>query len=136
LTGLDPVIHLLAMEIRPIRTEADYRAALREIERLWSAEPGSPEGDQVEVLSTLLEAYEAEHHPVPAPDPIAAIKFKMEQKGLTRRDLEPAIGSRGRVSEILNRKRPLTLPMVRALRALLQIPAEVLVQPYETQSAA
>jgi HTH-type transcriptional regulator/antitoxin HigA len=124
------------MEIRPIRTEADYRAALREIEPLWDAEPGSPEGDQVEVLSTLLEAYEAKHHPIPAPDPIAAIEFMMEQNGLTRRDLEPAIGSRGRVSEILNRKRPLTLPMVRALSALLHIPAEVLVQPYATQSAA
>jgi HTH-type transcriptional regulator/antitoxin HigA len=124
------------MEIRPIRTEADYRTTLREIERLWDAEPDSPEGDQVEVLSTLLEAYEAKHHPIPAPDPIAAIEFMTEQKGLTRRDLEPAIGSRGRVSEILNRKRPLTLPMVRALSALLQIPAEVLVQPYETQSAA
>jgi HTH-type transcriptional regulator / antitoxin HigA len=124
------------MEIRPIRTEADYRAALTEIERLWNAEPGSPEEDCVEVLATLVEAYEAQHHPIPAPDPIAAIEFMLEQKGLTRRDLEPAIGSRGRVSEILNRKRPLTLPMVRALSALLNIPAEVLVQPYETQSAA
>ena len=124
------------MEIRPIRTEAQYRAALREIEQLWKAEPGSPEEDQVEVLATLVEAYEAKHHPIRAPDPIAAIEFMMEQKGLSRRDLEPAIGSRGRVSEILNRKRPLTLPMVRALSALLHIPAEVLVQPYETQSAA
>ena len=103
---------------------------------MCDAQPGSPEGDQVEVLSTLLEAYEAKHHPIPAPDPIAAIEFMMEQKGFTRRDLEPVIGSRGRVSEILNRKRPLTLPMVRALSALLQIPVEVLVQPYETQSAA
>ena len=126
----------LMMEIRPIRTEAHYRAALKDIERLWEAEPGSPEGDHVEVLSILVEAYEAEHHPIPAPDPIAAIEFMMEQKGLSRRDLEPAIGSRGRVSEILNRKRPLTLPMVRALAALLEIPPEVLVQPYETQSAA
>jgi HTH-type transcriptional regulator/antitoxin HigA len=124
------------MEIRPIRSEADYRAALTEIERLWNAEPGSSEEDRVEVLATLVEAYEAQHHPIPAPDPIAAIEFMLEQKGLTRRDLEPAIGSRGRVSEILNRKRPLTLPMVRALSALLHIPAEVLVQPYETQSAA
>jgi HTH-type transcriptional regulator/antitoxin HigA len=124
------------MEIRPIRTEAHYRAALKDIERLWDAEPGSPEGDHVEVLSILVEAYEAERHPIPAPDPIAAIEFMMEQKGLSRRDLEPAIGSRGRVSEILNRKRPLTLPMVRALSALLEIPPEVLVQPYETQSAA
>src|SRR6266404_1602075 len=124
------------MEIHPIRTDADYRHALGEIERLWDADPGTPDGDYVEVLSTLIEAYEARHHPIPAPDPIAAIEFMMEQKGLTRRDLEPAIGSRGRVSEILNRKRPLTLPMVRALSTLLHIPAEVLLQPYETQSAA
>ena len=88
------------------------------------------EGDQVEIFSTLIEAYEAKHHPIPAPDPIAAILFMMEQKGLTRRDLEPAIGSRSRVSEILSR-RPLTLPMVRALSSLLDIPTDVLVQPYE-----
>jgi HTH-type transcriptional regulator/antitoxin HigA len=124
------------MKIRPIRTKADYRLALKEVERFWRAEPGTPVGDRVDVLVTLIEAYEAKHYPIPAPDPIAAIEFMMEQKGLTRRDLEPAIGSRGRVSEVLTRKRPLTLPMVRALSALLQIPAEVLVQPYETRSAA
>jgi HTH-type transcriptional regulator/antitoxin HigA len=124
------------MDIRPIRTEADYRSALKEAERLWKAEPGTPEGDQVEVLSTLIEAYEAKHHLIPAPDPIAAILFMMEQKGLTRRDLEPVIGGRTRVSEILNRRRPLTLPMVRALSALLDIPIDVLVQPYELRSAA
>jgi HTH-type transcriptional regulator / antitoxin HigA len=124
------------MDIRPIRTEADYRAALKQVERVWRAEPGTPEGDQVDVLSTLIEAFEARNHPIPAPDPIAAILFMMEQKGLTRRDLEPAIGGRSRVSEILNRRRPLTLPMVRALSALLNIPIDVLVQPYETRSAA
>ena len=124
------------MEIRPIRTKADYRAALKEVERLWESEPGTAQGDRVDVLVTLIEAYEAKHHPIPAPDPIAAIEFMMEQRGLSRRDLEPAIGSRGRVSEVLTRKRPLTLPMVRALSALLQIPAEILVQPYETRSAA
>jgi HTH-type transcriptional regulator / antitoxin HigA len=124
------------MDIRPIRTEADYRAALKQVERVWRADPGTPEGDQVDVLSTLIEAYEARNHPIPAPDPIAAILFMMEQKGLTRRDLEPAIGGRSRVSEILNRRRPLTLPMVRALSALLNIPIDVLVQPYETRSAA
>lgn len=124
------------MDIRPIRTDADYRAALAEAERHWDAEPGTPEGDRVEVLSILIETYEARHYPIPAPDPIAAITFMVEQKGLRRRDLEPAIGSRGRVSEVLNRKRPLTLPMVRALSVLLQIPTEVLVQPYETQRAA
>jgi HTH-type transcriptional regulator / antitoxin HigA len=125
-----------AMDIRPIRTKADHRAALREVERLWAAEPGTRNGDRVEVLVTLIEAYEAKHHPIPAPDPIAAILFMLEQKGLTRRDLEPAIGSRGRVSEVLTRKRPLTLPMVRALSTLLDIPTDVLVQPYETRSAA
>jgi HTH-type transcriptional regulator / antitoxin HigA len=126
----------MPMDIRPIRSEADYRAALADIERLWKSEPGTPEGDRVDVLVILIEAYEARHHPIPAPDPIAAVLFMMEQKGLTRRDLEAALGSRGRVSEILNRKRPLTLPMVRALSALLDIPTEVLVQPYETRSAA
>jgi HTH-type transcriptional regulator/antitoxin HigA len=124
------------VEIRPIRSEADYGAALNEVERVWGADPGTAEGDRVEVLSTLIEAYEARYYPIPAPDPIAAILFMMEQKGLTRRDLEPAIGSRGRVSEILNRKRQLTLPMVRALSALLAIPTDVLVQPYEIRSAA
>jgi HTH-type transcriptional regulator / antitoxin HigA len=124
------------MEIRPIRTKADYRAALKEVERLWDADPGTPDGDRVDVLVTLIEAYETTHYPIPAPDPIAAIEFMMQQKGLTRRDLEPAIGSRGRVSEVLTRKRPLTLPMVRELSALLQIPAEVLIQPYATRSAA
>jgi HTH-type transcriptional regulator / antitoxin HigA len=124
------------MEIRPIKSESDYRAALSEVERLWDAEPDTLEGDRVEVLSTLIEAYEEKHHPIPAPDPIAAIWFMVEQKGLTRRDLEPAIGSRSGVSEILNRKRPLTLPMVRALSALLGIPVDVLVQPYNVQSAA
>jgi HTH-type transcriptional regulator / antitoxin HigA len=124
------------MEIHPIKTDADYRRALGEVERLWHADPGGPDGDYVEVLSTLIEAYEARHHPISPPDPIAAIEFMIEQKGLTRRDLEPAIGSRGRVSEVLNRKRPLTLPMVRSLSALLQIPTDVLVQPYDTKSAA
>ncbi len=124
------------MNIRPIRTKADYRAALREVERHWGAEPGTAAGDRADVLVTLVEAYEAKHYPVPAPDPIAAIEYMMEQKGLTRRDLEPAIGSRGRVSEILNRRRPLTLPMVRALSALLDIPTDVLVQPYRLRSAA
>src|SRR6202008_4699003 len=120
------------MDIRPIRTKADYRTALKEVERLWDADPNTPEGDRVDVLVTLIEAYEAKHYPIPAPDPIAAIEFMMEKKGLTRRDLEPAIGSRGRVSEVMTRKRPLTLPMVRALSALLDIPTEVLVQAYPT----
>ncbi len=124
------------MDIRPIRTKADYRAALREVERLWQANPGTPDGDRADVLATLIEAYEARHWPIAAPDPIAAIAFMMDQKGLSRRDLEPAIGGRGRVSEILTRKRPLSLPMVRALSALLDIPTDVLVQPYEIRPAA
>jgi HTH-type transcriptional regulator / antitoxin HigA len=124
------------MDIRPIRTKADYRAALKEVERLWDAEPGTKAGDRMEVLVTLIEAYEAKRYPIPTPDPIAAIEFMMEQKGLTRRDLEPALGSRGRVSEILARKRPLTLPMVRALSALLDIPTDILVRPYPVRRAA
>lgn len=124
------------MDIRPIRNKTDYRAALKDVERLWEAEPGTPDGDRVDVLVTLIEAYEAKHFPIAAPDPIAAIEFMMEQKGLNRRNLEPAIGSRGRVSEVLTRKRPLTLPMVRALSALLDIPVDVLVQPYSVRSAA
>lgn len=124
------------MNVRPIRTKADHRWALKEVERLWDAEPGTPDGDRVDVLVTLIEAYEERHFPIETPDPIAAIEFMLEQKGLTRRDLEPAIGSRGRVSEVLTRKRPLTLPMVRALSALLDIPTTVLVLPYRTRSAA
>jgi HTH-type transcriptional regulator/antitoxin HigA len=124
------------MDIRPIKTKSDYRAALKDVEGLWEAEPGTPDGDRVDVLVTLIEAYEARHFPIPAPDPIAAIEFMMEQKGLNRRNLEPAIGSRGRVSEVLTRKRPLTLPMVRALSALLDIPVDVLVQPYSVRRAA
>jgi HTH-type transcriptional regulator/antitoxin HigA len=124
------------MDIRPIRTKADYRAALKEVERLWYVDPDTPAGGRVDVLVTLIEAYEAKHHPIPAPDPIAAIEFMMEQKGLMRRDLEPATGSRGRVSEVLTHKRPLTLPMVRALSAMLKIPTDVLVQAYDTQRAA
>ena len=124
------------MRIRPIKTKADYRAALKEVERLWDADPGTPEGDGVDVLTTLIEVYEAEHFPIPAPDPIAAIEFMLDQKGMSRRDLEPAIGSRGRVSEVLARKRPLTLPMVRALSSLLDIPTDVLAQPYQIRRAA
>lgn len=124
------------MEIRPIRTDADYQAALEEVGRLMDAAPDSPEEERLDVLATLVEAYEAQHYPISAPDPIAAIEFMMQQKGLHRRDLEPAIGGRGRVSEILTRKRPLTLPMIRSLAALLSLPADVLIQPYETQVAA
>ncbi len=123
------------MDVRPIRTEADYKAALAEIETLMNATMGSPEGDRLDVLATLAEAYETVHVPIEAPDPISAIVFMMEQKRLSRRDLEPAIGSRARVAEVLNRRRPLTLPMIRALSRALDIPADVLIQPYETRGS-
>ena len=122
--------------IKPIKTEKDYDRALALVEGLMGAEADSSDGDVLDALVTLIEAYEAKHWHIDLPDPIDAIAFMMEQKGLSRRDLEPAIGSRGRVSEVLTRKRPLTLPMVRKLSALLQIPTDVLVQPYETRSAA
>jgi HTH-type transcriptional regulator/antitoxin HigA len=118
------------MDIKPIKTEADYEAALEEIERLFNAEPGSPEGDRLEILSTLVEAYEDEHFDIPTPDPVDAIYYYMESRGLTRADLEPFIGSRARVSEILNRKRPLTLAMIQRLNQL-GIPADILIQPYK-----
>jgi HTH-type transcriptional regulator/antitoxin HigA len=110
--------------------------ALAEIETLMRAEPGTPEGNRLDVLATLVEAWEARHMPIEAPDPIAAILFMMEQKGLQRRDLEPAVGSRARVAEILNRRRALTLPMIRALSRLLDLPADVLVQDYALKHAA
>jgi HTH-type transcriptional regulator/antitoxin HigA len=118
------------MDIKPIKTEADYEAALKEIEGLFDAEPGTPEGDRLKILATLVEAYEDEHYDIPAPDPIEAILYYMESRGLTRADLEPYIGSRARVSEILNRKRPLTLAMIQRLNQL-GIPAEALIQPYK-----
>lgn len=124
------------MEIRPIKTTADYEAALEEIEQLFQAEPGTPEGDRLEVLTTLVEAYEDQHYNLPLPDPVDAILYHMESRGLSRRDLEPYIGSRARVSEILNRKRLLSLDMIRRLSTGLGIPAEVLIQPYESKQAA
>ena len=95
------------MEIKPIRTEADYEAALEEVERLWGAEPGTPDGDRFEVLFTLVEAYEEKQYPILPPDPVEAIKYYMDSRGLDRRDLEQYIGPSGRVSEVLSRKRPL-----------------------------
>ena len=124
------------MEIRPIKTTADYEAALEEIEQLFQAEPGTPEGDRLEVLTTLVEAYEDQHYNLPLPDPVDAILYHMESRGLSRRDLEPYIGSRARVSEVLNRKRLLSLDMIRRLSTGLGIPAEVLIQPYGSKQAA
>lgn len=120
------------MDIKPIKTETDYQAALEEIEGLFDAAPDTPEGDRLEVLVTLVEAYEEKHYSIPKPDPIEAILYHMESRGLTRRDLQPYIGSRARVSEVLNRKRPLTMEMIRNLHKELGIPAEVLIQPYHT----
>jgi HTH-type transcriptional regulator/antitoxin HigA len=119
------------MEIRPIRTEEDYRATLREVSAYFDHEPEpcTQEGDRFEILMTLLEAYEAKHYPVDLPDPIEAIKFRMEQHGLTPKDLEPAIGRRNRVYEILNGKRNLTLAMVWKLHTIFGIPAESLIKP-------
>ncbi|MES9902900.1 MAG: transcriptional regulator [Sedimenticola sp.] len=116
------------MDIKPIKTEQDYDAALAEVEALWGAPVDTSEGDRLDVLITLIEAYEARHHPIDPPDPIDAILFRMEQAGLERKDLEPFIGGRGRVSEILNRKRPLTLNMIRNLWKGLHIPLESLIQ--------
>ena len=122
--------------LRVIRTEADHRAALAAVETLMHAAEGTLEGDRLDALVTLIAAWEARHQPIPPPDPIEAILFMLEQKGLTRRDLEPAIGHRGRVAEVLNRKRALTLPMIRALSPLLDLPADVLVAAYPLRRAA
>ena len=122
--------------IKPIKTEADYTAALAEIEQLFDAEPGTADADRLEVLVTLVEAYEARQHPIPTPDPIDYLRYFLESRGLTRRDLEPYIGSRARVSEVLNRKRPLTLAMIRRLHTGLGIPAEILIRPVDLLHAA
>ena len=130
------------MNIKPIKTNSDYETALKEIERLFDAEPGTPDGDRLEVLSTLVEAYEDEHYPIPLPDPIEAIYYfiemilyTMDSRGLTRADLEPYIGSRARVSEILNRKRPLSLSMIQRLNTGLGIPAESLIASYKISTS-
>lgn len=116
-------------DIRPIRTAADHEAALRELEALWGAAPGTPGADRLDVIVTLIEAYEAAAFPIDLPDPVDAILFRMEQQGLSRKDMEPLIGSRGRVSEVLGRKRPLSLEMIRRLNRELGIPADVLIRP-------
>jgi HTH-type transcriptional regulator/antitoxin HigA len=116
------------MKIRPIRTGKDHSAALAEIERLWGAKEGTPEGDRLDVLVTLVEAYERAHFPIDAPDPIDAIRFRLEQQGEDVKFLIGVIGSRTRVYEVLRGDRPLTLPMIRRLHRDLQIPAEVLIR--------
>jgi len=116
------------MNIKPIRTKADYKAALKTIESLMSAKANTPEGDRLDVLVTLVEAYERTHFPMDLPDAVDAIKFRMEQSGLTPSDLEPVIGRKNRVYEILSRKRPLTLRMIEGLHAKFGIPAESLLK--------
>jgi len=116
--------------IRPIKTKRDYRNALAEIERLFDAKPNTPDGDRLEVLTTLVEAYEQQREPIPQPDPIEALYYYIESRGLARRDLEPYLGSRARVAEILNRRRPLTLEIIRRLHAGLGLDARILIQPY------
>ena len=120
------------MQIRPIRTEQDHDEALARIDELMGAKLGTPEGDELDVLVTLVDAYEEKHFPMDPPDPIMAIQFRMEQQGLTRKDLEPMIGSRARVSEVMNRKRGLTLAMVRRVREGLGISADLLVETQKT----
>jgi HTH-type transcriptional regulator / antitoxin HigA len=122
--------------IVPIRSEADHAAALAEVEALWGAEPGTEAGDRLDVLTTLVAAYEAEHHAIDLPDPIEAIRVRMEEKGMSREDLAALLGiGSGRVSEILNRRRRLTLPMIRALALALGLSERCLVQPYELHRA-
>lgn len=117
------------MLIKPIKSEADHAAALREIERLWGADEGTAGGDRLEVLTTLVEAYEQAHFPIARPDPIEAIKFRLEQRGADQKALIGVIGNRTRVYEVLRRDRPLSLSMIRRLNQTLNIPAEVLIRP-------
>jgi HTH-type transcriptional regulator / antitoxin HigA len=115
--------------VKPIRSGADYEAALAEAGKLWGAPAGTPEGDRLDVLATLIDAYETAHYPIDPPDPIEAIKFRMEQQGLTRKDLETIIGSRTRIAEVLSRKRGLSIAMIRRLNETLGIPADILIRP-------
>ena len=124
------------MDINPIKTKADYRAALKEIEGLMMARPNTPEGEHLEVLATLVEAYERKHYPMELPDPIEAIKFRMESLGLKPKDLQPMIGGLNRVYEVLNYTRPLTLSMIRRLHDGLGIPAECLIKPSQHHQQA
>ena len=125
----------MSAEVKPIRSQRDYDAVLREVGRPWGAKAGTRDGDRLDVLATLIDAYEAEHYLMDPPDPIEAIKFRMEQQGLTRRDLEQIIGTRTRISEILNRKRGLSIGMIRRLHERLGISAEVLIWPSRKSAA-
>jgi HTH-type transcriptional regulator / antitoxin HigA len=124
------------MQIKPIKTRADHRAALKEIERLMDAKPSTPAGDRLDILTTLVERYESQHEPIEPPDPIDALLYYMESRDLKRRDLEPYLGSRARVAEVLNRRRPLTIEMIRKLHSGLGISADVLIRPYAVRGSA
>jgi HTH-type transcriptional regulator/antitoxin HigA len=126
----------MAIELKPIRTKADHKSALAEVERLWGAKSGTPKGDRLDVLVTLIDAYETRHYPMDPPDPIEAIQFRMEQQGLSRKDLEPMIGTRARVAEVMNRRRSLSIDMIRRLHDQLGISAEVLIRPTREDEAA
>jgi HTH-type transcriptional regulator/antitoxin HigA len=126
----------MVAELKPIRSETDYAAALAEVERLWGAKGGTPDGDRLDVLATLIDVYETEHDAMDPPDPVEAIKFRMEQQGLTRKELEPLIGTRTRVAEVLNRKRSLSIAMIRRLHERLGISAETLIRPSRHGRAA
>jgi HTH-type transcriptional regulator/antitoxin HigA len=118
------------MTIKPIKTKKDYQAAMNRLETIFDAKPGTPEGDELEVLGILIEKYEQEHYPIDYPDPIEAIKFRMEQMGYSQNDLAKIVGLKSRASEILNNKRKLTLEMIRQLHQALGIPTDVLIQSY------
>lgn len=124
------------MELRPIRSKRDHAAALGQAEALWDAREGTPEADRLAVLVMLIENYEREHFPIPDPDPIQFLEHVIEVRGLARKDLEPYIGSRARVAEVMNRVRPLTLEMIRRLSSGLKVPAEVLIRDYRLRKAA
>lgn len=118
------------MTIKPIKTKKDYQNAMNRMETIFDAQPGTPEGDELEVLGILIDKYEQEHYPIDYPDPIEAIKFRMEQMGYSQSDLAKVVGLKSRASEILNRKRKLTLEMIRQLHQALGIPTDVLIQSY------
>ena len=124
------------MELKPIRTQRDYRMALDEAMRLWDTADGTPDANRQAVLALLIEDYERKHWPIADPDPIVFLQHVMESRGLTRKDLEPYIGPRGRVADILNRTRPLTLPMIRRLAVGLKLPLKVLAQTYKVHNKA
>jgi HTH-type transcriptional regulator/antitoxin HigA len=124
----------MMVKLKPIHTEDDYKEAMKDLAMLWGSPEGSPESDQLDILATLIEKYEESNFPMDIPDPVDAILFRMEQQGLTRKDLEPMLGTRNRVSEVLNRRRGMSIEMIRALHDRLQIPAEVLIKPSKTHA--